>query len=119
MKTNQELEDLKKSPLFNLSLSSKELFHSNFIAWLCDNYKEIMSEIFKKYISSSDENILIKGIVQREMKNIDLTLTFSNNEKLYIENKVKSLPSLSQLQKYKNKIRKSDLNPHFLLLSLN
>ena len=26
---------LKTSPMFNLSLSSKELFHSNFLYWIC------------------------------------------------------------------------------------
>lgn len=28
------IEDLKKNPIFAMSLSSKELFHSNFWAWL-------------------------------------------------------------------------------------
>ena len=28
------IEILKTSPMFNLSLSSKELFHSNFLYWL-------------------------------------------------------------------------------------
>jgi hypothetical protein len=32
------VQRLKKSPLFNLSLASKELFHSNFLAWLCEAY---------------------------------------------------------------------------------
>lgn len=34
MSNNTKLEDLKKNPIFQLSLSSKELFHSNFLYWL-------------------------------------------------------------------------------------
>ena len=31
------VENLKNNPIFQLSLSSKELFHSNFLAWLAED----------------------------------------------------------------------------------
>lgn len=31
------VETLKNNPIFQLSLSSKELFHSNFLAWLAED----------------------------------------------------------------------------------
>ena len=35
---SDELEELYKNPMFRISLGSKELFHSNFLAllWDCD-----------------------------------------------------------------------------------
>lgn len=33
-----KIKDLKESPLYNLSLVNKELFHSNFIAWFGKTY---------------------------------------------------------------------------------
>jgi hypothetical protein len=102
---------LKGLPLFNFSLSSKELFHSNFLAWICEMYPQILGNIFGDFLKNN-EAILTK--VYREHKNIDLTLEYSNGETLIIENKVKSLPDLEQLRKYSDKY--PDAN--FLLLSL-
>ena len=39
---------LKSSPLFTMSLSSKELFHSNFLAWLAVNYTDLFNEVMKE-----------------------------------------------------------------------
>ena len=46
---NHVIDSLLKSPLFNLSLSSKELFHSNFIYWIGKNYPEELGEFFAKF----------------------------------------------------------------------
>jgi hypothetical protein len=54
-----ESDILKKSPLFNLSLSSKELFHSNFLAWLCENYPNYMGEIISGYLKIKPSEYLI------------------------------------------------------------
>lgn len=35
-----QINELKKSVLFNLSLGSKELFHSNFLAWFIELFPE-------------------------------------------------------------------------------
>jgi hypothetical protein len=55
--------------------------------------------------------------VYRERKNIDLTLEFPENGTLLIENKVKSMPSQSQLEDYAKAVKDKD-QTSFLLISL-
>jgi len=101
------IASLKSSPLFNLSLSSKELFHSNFIAWLIEIYPEEIWKIFSKYITDinpSQFKIKEKS-VEREKNHIDIMFDVINIEnkkeiKVIIENKVKSLPYRKQLEEY-------------------
>lgn len=105
-------EKLNNSPLFNLSLSSKELFHSNFIDWLCNRYKDEMGSLFSEYIKNKSDNLSIIKCT-RETKHNDLTIEYST-EKLIVENKVKSLPIESQLIKIEEKHE----GFNFLLLTL-
>src|SRR6202021_318629 len=42
----QHVRKLRNSPLFNLSLASKELFHSNFLAWLLEQYPNQVGPLF-------------------------------------------------------------------------
>ena len=50
------VEKLNNNPIFQLSLSSKELFHSNFLAWLAEdkNTRTIFNQIMKIWMQ--DEN---------------------------------------------------------------
>lgn len=119
--------NLKKNAVFQLSLSSKELFHSNFLYWLG------MDEDLKKFFIA-----VIKGmcgldltgvayVVKREYKNFDLCIcerttidsiseevdaeeSDSSEEEaipgkilLVLENKFKSIPYKSQLDEYRKK----------------
>ena len=80
--TNKAYEDaivyLKTSPMFNLSLSSNELFHSNFLYWIW----QVNKECFKKIINSliGEENYWQTNWrgkeleVRREYKNFDLSI---------------------------------------------
>ena len=69
---------LKISPMFNLSLSSNELFHSNFLYWIW----QVNTECFKKIINSLigeenywEDNWKDKKLeVRREYKNFDLSI---------------------------------------------
>lgn len=88
--------NLKKSPIFAISLSSKELFHSNFWAWLIE-YKNEFAKVFFQDIQS--ENL----IVQREVGNRDLTI-ISGNSYYIIENKLKSLPDEKQIKRYQQEV---------------
>lgn len=110
------IQQLESSPMFQLSLSSKELFHSNLLSWLFINYKSDCSCLLRPYIGDNAEEFsLIK--VNREEKNRDLTLYFKNEsgqiKKLTIENKVKSIPNYNQLEAYS-----TDAQEYYLLLSL-
>ena len=56
----ETIEKLKKSPLFNLSLSSKELFHNNFLYWIGHNYPSEFGGLFSKYLNEQPEDSCIK-----------------------------------------------------------
>ncbi len=110
---DQIIRELRQSPLFQLSLSSKELFHSNFLAWLCERYPNQAGEIFGPFSPQQQTRI---EKVYREKNHVDLTLAYSDGAELIVENKVKSLATLEQLATY---MRGKDLpKTRFLLLSL-
>ena len=88
------IDRLSQNALFNLSLTSKELFHSNFWAWLIRKYPNIFALVFG--IDDIKEN---KLKINREKYHFDLSIK-TNNKLIIIENKLKSLPNKSQLDKY-------------------
>lgn len=108
-----DIEILKQSPMFQLSLSSKELFHSNFLYWLSliDRCKFIT--LINRLLNTADidKEWGTNWIVRREYKHFDLCITTGNgNEEiihLVLENKFKSLPQKEQLDEYYNKTRNS------------
>lgn len=119
MDLNKEIQILKNSPLFNISLGSKELFHSNFLYWLANKYPYETGQLFSKYLNNNSGDVSILDS-EREKENIDLYLEFKNGQKLFIENKVKSIPYKEQLEQYtKEQNSKNNFqNNNFLLLSL-
>ncbi len=123
-------DELNNSPMYNLSLSSKELFHSNLFAWLGNTMEtkrffiEMIKELTKTKNDSGIELGSIKNwSVEREEKNFDLCIKSGDDYLLIIENKVKSIPRKDQLDEYEEKIKKhykkADKYPtRFLLLTL-
>ena len=109
-----EISDLRQSPLFNLSLGSKELFHSNFLAWLFESYPRESGAMLARFLENGNGDVSIK-CVKREEEHLDLSIYFNNGQELVIENKVKSLPYIAQLQAYS---KNSAPNRCFVLLSL-
>jgi len=110
-----EVDCLNKSILYNLSLSSRELFHSNFLYWLANQYEKEVGSMFLNYLGIYTENTSIK-LPQREQEKVDLTLRYENDIVIVIENKVKSIPYQEQLEKYSQKPNK---DTKFILLSLS
>ena len=103
------VEDMKKDPIFAMSLSSKELFHSNFWAWLCgrelDKENTVINEKSKgiKYINIFFPDLKNVTRVEREKNNRDVT--FWESGKAYIiENKFKAIPDKEQLLRYQNEL---------------
>lgn len=88
------IETLNKSIVYNMSLGSKELFHSNLWAWLIEN-----DHSFSKVFFEDIELDVIKEI-RREDKNRDIVIHLNNNNCYIIENKIKSLPTNEQLNGY-------------------
>jgi hypothetical protein len=114
--TKNPVQYLKESPMFQLSLTSKELFHSNFICWVITNYMKECSSAFSSFLHEVDDFFITN--VKREEGNKDIIIYFRNHEgqnrKLIIENKVKSLPNYEQLVKYTTQ----DQSETYVLLSL-
>jgi hypothetical protein len=111
----EEVKALQSSPLFQFSLGSKELFHSNFLAWLFELYPEESGKALSKFLKDRTGQVSVES-VGREEKNRDLWIRFENGQELIIENKVKSLPYLEQLAMYS---ANSTDNQNFLLLTLS
>lgn len=109
---DKNIQILKKSPLFHFSLHSKELFHSNFLEWLAKDselqpiFKAVMKALGVADIGNDFE-------VLREKSNLDLIVKAPDQKKVspkwyaVIENKVKSVPSKSQLDDYTDKIKEN------------
>ena len=95
----ESINKLKQSPLFNLSLSSKELFHSNFLAWFFEQNPEVASDFFSRKTKFPLGKL---KCVKRENRNLDLVLDFEKHS-IAIENKIKSIPNEPQLEKYKGR----------------
>lgn len=116
--------------MFNLSLSSKELFHSNFLAWIAEDedteelFESILvlfglgTNLAKDYAEGIRKELYI---VKREYNNFDLCIceNLDNWEKnfktdaedkipgrvlLVLENKFKSIPYKAQLEEYQTKV---------------
>lgn len=144
MEINNIEKNLRNNTLFNLSLGSKELFHSNLLAGILslnvpfglEFSKSLISELFLKNLNEVEKHSLLNNTkfieVDREASNIDLVITLKSEEdneqtaktggnilkKIVIENKVKSLPYTDQLKKYEAKHVKNKQKTDFILLSL-
>ena len=116
MDTNQQiknaLEELNANPVFHMSLASKELFHSNFLYWLwkldakmfltlLDKLSEDKSSECKDYFCKKDPKTIE---VKREYQHFDLCVLEKDTPLLVIENKVKSIPYVEQLNDYTEKL---------------
>ena len=97
---------LRSNPMFRLSMSSLELFHSNFLEWLFDLDHEAFLKCFGLTVNNS-----VTYTIEREYhlgttklatgKNkqwvTDIAVFENGNLILIIENKIKSTPSKGQL----------------------
>ena len=101
-----KIKALQKSPIYAMSLGSKELFHSNFWAWLMEQ-----DERFIELFFNEDNNKELVGI-GREDNHRDITVyrrIDRNNKKetpdvYVIENKLKSIPTEEQLNGYRKEV---------------
>ena len=87
----EQLQRLNRSPLFAISLSGKELSHSNFWAWLLEQEVEGKHPFIEVFIPDFYQKGCTFVSVEREKKHVDLTITYKNKtnetEILIIENK--------------------------------
>ena len=109
----EQLQRLNRSPLFAISLSGKELSHSNFWAWLLEQEVEGKHPFIEVFIPDFYQKGCTFISVEREKNHIDLTITYKNKanetEVLIIENKIKSIPTKEQLMRYEKELGKQDI----------
>jgi hypothetical protein len=112
MATNQQLQNaldaLNANPMFHMSLASKELFHSNFLYWLWKLDASKFLTLLDKLSECKDYfcNMIDTIEVKREYQHFDLCVLKkgTNEVLLVIENKVKSIPYVEQLNEYTGKL---------------
>ena len=125
----KELENptlLRKNPMFRLSMSSLELFHSNFLEWLFDLDHEAFLKCFGLKVNNSSTYTIKReyhlGTTPVNGKNkqwvTDIAVFENGNLILVIENKIKSTPSKGQLENQSKESDKKAKGCKKVLLSL-
>jgi hypothetical protein len=111
---------LDAEPLFHVSLGSKELFHSNFLAWFAKSFPRQASVVFGRWCRPQAGQAT--GEPEREARHLDLVLHLEDLAPIALENKVFSVPDEVQLDRYADgvvSLRESAGMPYSrLLLSL-
>lgn len=108
---------LTEEPLWHASLGSKELFHSNLLAWMVDRFPVLTRQVFEPWFAPADR--FTSDRVRREYTHLDLVIELAGHEALIIENKTFALPDEQQLTRYTEEaLQKIPGDPTFLLLSL-
>lgn len=118
---------LRKNPIFRLSMSSLELFHSNFLEWLFDLDHEAFLKCFDLTVSNPaactierEYHLGTTKLATRKNKQwvTDIAVFENGNLILIIENKIKSTPSKGQLENQNDLADKKAKGCKKVLLSL-
>lgn len=126
MNNQSDYQYLKESPMFHFSLHAKELFHSNFLAWLGmdPELRGVFINVLVSGFGIDEKTVKSWGNefeVLREKDNLDLIVKAPDhiekskrrnaNDRIVpgqwyavIENKIKSVPNKTQLDKYADDI---------------
>jgi hypothetical protein len=89
---------LRANPVLHLSLTSKELFHSNLLGWLFERSSDVAVDVLRPLLEPDPARHLRE--VHREWHNLDLVVHLPGYRPVVIENKVFSLPHEEQLDGY-------------------
>jgi len=123
MSEDSNLSELNQNPMFRLSLGAKELFHSNFLAFLFEQSEcsDLQKALLKEFgVGNLRYDFEIETF--RERNNFDLIVwvkpkEYENEDDflnkchlIFIENKFKSVPNKEQLDSYSEKICKAIKN---------
>ena len=97
--------------MFNLSLTNKELFHSNFLAWFGNMYKSEFKKLVEELLGpGSWPADVLDYKIDREFMHFDICVKDSHDRpRIVIENKVKSVPTQGQLDRYRNEVDSNKL----------
>lgn len=109
---NENIENLKKSIVYAMSLGSHELFHSNLWAWLMKKDNRYIKIFFEKFEEKEPVRVF------REKENMDIRIECGPGKTadIYIiENKFKDMPTAEQLEKYNNKLKNKNVKGRLLV----
>jgi hypothetical protein len=109
-------QQLKQEPLLHLSLGSKELFHSNLLGWMCQQFPAESVRVLAPWMRQDPSCEEFK--IQREHRHLDLVVRLPGYAPLVVENKMFSLPDESQLRSYLKAVGAITPEPSLLLISL-
>lgn len=116
-RANRLAAALQAEPLFHMSLGSKELFHSNLIAWFVDKYPEEIGARFSPWTAPAPGRL--REPTEREVGDLDIVIQLADHEAIVIENKAFSMPDEEQLDRYSaGPARARRGRPALVLLSL-
>lgn len=90
---------LAENPLFGLSTSGMELFHSNFLSWLISTHPLAARPVLAA-LGWPTQPYATPNRVRREHRHLDLFVTGPDGLRLIVENKVLAIPRDGQLQEY-------------------
>lgn len=107
-------ESIRSNPLGRLMYGQRELFHSNLLAWFFDELPNESDAVFQPLAALGGEKA---RSVAREQDNLDLVMLWPGRAPLVIENKVFSVPSHEQLERYELKTASWQNQPSLVLLS--
>ena len=111
--------ELQQNPMYRLSMSSLELFHSNFLEWLFDIDHAAFLTCFGLEVNNSSTYTIEReyhlGTKEEKEWVTDIAVFKNGKMILIIENKIKSTPSKGQL-KYQSELAGEDCKK--VLLSL-
>jgi hypothetical protein len=101
--------EITGEPLARIMFGSRELFHSNLLAWFCEAMPDRATGVFDELLNR-DEPSLRPGdeiLVERELRHMDLVVRWTNDRRrpVIIENKVFALPDFVQLDRYAADLR--------------
>jgi|GEM_PF-5122643 len=96
---------LDTEPLARIMLGNNELFHSNFLAWIFEQFPAQSDAVFGSRVPQNGSGSGERK-VERERENLDLVMHWADRPSLVIENKVFSVPRTKQLDSYAEKLAK-------------
>ncbi len=123
------VQELQENPMFKFSMSSLELFHSNFLEWLFNRNSSAFLKCFgidvetdKEYTIQREYTLGSDKVNDKKKKWITDIAVFAKEKGsdkkelvIIIENKIKSLPSKGQLE---SQSKKAGSNCKTILLTL-
>lgn len=92
------LSTLDAEPLFHASRGSKELFHSDILAWFVRTMPRRATKVFQPWLVEGEGPRVVR--VRREHHSLDLVIELPRFAPLVIENKAFALPDERQLARY-------------------